>query len=79
MLNKCEATSSLIALIDTVIEIEIREVINTYLSLNTRYEINRVTNDAETISRNVYNSIKKEVFLNDDSIFTEEYRTPDWR
>jgi len=71
--EKCEATASILKILDIIIDLEIAQVIRTYTSLNTKYEINRIPDDINLISSNVYKAIKKDIYLNDDSVMTEEY------
>lgn len=73
LLQKCEATAGIIKIIDIVIDLEIAQVIRTYTSLGTKYEINRIPDDVTIISNNVYKAIKKEIYVNDDSVLTDEY------
>lgn len=71
--NKCEATADILKIIDIVINLEIASVIRTYTELGVRYEVNKSVDDINRISETVYRSIKKEIFINDDSVLTEEY------
>jgi len=73
LMSKCTATASILKIIDIIIDLEISQVIRTYTSLNAKYEINRTPDDITIISNNVYKAIKKEIYVNDDSVLTEEY------
>jgi hypothetical protein len=70
---KCEATAYILKIIDIVIELEIAQVIRTYKTLNTKYEINRLSDDIKKISKTVYKSVKSEIYSNNDCVLTEDY------
>ena len=77
MINRLEArvasTNAVLSLINTVINNEVVSVLKTYARLGEPYKTMNTADDIEKISTKVFNSIKKEIFSDNDTVLTDEY------
>ena len=77
MINRLEArvasTNAVLSLINTVINNEVVSVLKTYARLGETYKTMNTADDIEKISTKVFNSIKKELFSDNDTVLTDEY------
>lgn len=77
MINRLEvrvhSTTAVLNLLDTIISNEVASVLKTYARLNEPYKTLNTADDIESISSKVFESIKKEIFDDNDTVLTDEY------
>ena len=77
MINRLEvrvhSTTAVLNLLDTIISNEVASVLKTYARLNEPYKTLNTADDIESISNKVFESIKKEIFADNDTVLTDEY------
>lgn len=70
--NRLNASLDLLELCGAMIDNEISRSITNCVMLEMRYDLTRLTDDAAFISQKVFNSIKKETFMDDNLLLSDE-------
>lgn len=73
MPERVNLTTSMFEFISNLITEEVESLMKTYVSLNTPYEIIKLDNDVEKISKIVYAGLNTDVFTDPNLIITKEY------
>lgn len=70
---RVQSTNAILSLMDTLIANEVTNALKAYARLGENYKSINTADDIEKISSRIFDSIKKEIFIDNDTIITDEY------
>lgn len=73
LIDRMEGTLQFLNVCNTLIDVEINNIMRTITRLNQKYDMKRLDDDVKLIATKVYKSVKSDVFINKDMVLQPDY------